>query len=181
MNLSTFMLRVSPCMKTANRNNYIIEALWQSVLIVLIAAALSLSVNHFRQGGLPLVGDWSPEAASNSSKTAEEQVVSIEEAQALFLTNGAVFIDARPAEVYRSGHIKGALNFPEDSLEQSLSVIMEQVPPDSLIITYCDGESCSLSKEAALELSARGYSHVQVLVNGWSVWQDAGLPTETTP
>jgi len=161
------------------RNNYIIEILWQSVLIILIAAGISLSVNHFRQGGLPLVR--SPEAGLSGSKTAGEPVVSIEEARALFLTNGAVFIDARPAEVYRSGHIKGAINLPEDSLEESLSVIMEQVPPDSLMITYCDGESCSLSKEAALELSARGYSHVQVLVNGWSVWQDAGLPTETTP
>jgi rhodanese-related sulfurtransferase len=165
-------------MKTAHRNNYIVEALWQSVVIVLIAAALSLWVNHFRQDGLPLLG--SPKAGSNGSKTAEEPVVSIEEARALFLTNGAVFIDARPAEVYRSGHIRGALNLPQDSLEESLSVVMEQIPPDSLIITYCDGESCSLSQEATLELSARGYSNVQVLVNGWSVWQEAGLPTEMT-
>jgi rhodanese-related sulfurtransferase len=163
------------------RNNYIIETLWQCVLIVSISAALSLSVNHFRQGGLPLVGNWSHQAGSNGSKTAEEPGVSIEEARALFLTNGAVFIDARPAEVYRSGHIKGALNLPADSMEESLSVITDQVPPDSLIITYCDGESCSLSSDAALELSAKGYLHVQVLVNGWSVWQDAGLPTETTP
>ena len=161
------------------RNNYIIEAVWQSVLIVLIAAALSLSVNHFRQGGLPLVG--SHKAGLSGPKTAGEPVVSLEEARALFLTNGAVFIDARPAEVYRSGHINGALNLPAESLEESLPAIMEQVPPDSLIITYCDGESCSLSKEVALELSARGYSNVEVLVNGLSVWQDAGLPTETTP
>jgi len=161
------------------RNNYIIEVLWQSVLIILIAAAISFSVNHFRQGGLPLVG--SPEAGSSGSKTAGEPVVSIEEARALYLTNGAVFIDARPAEVYRSGHIKGALNLPAESLEASLPVIMEQVPPDSFIITYCDGENCPLSKEVALELSARGYSNIEVLVNGWSVWQDAGLPTETSP
>ncbi|MGA2939694.1 MAG: rhodanese-like domain-containing protein [Syntrophobacteraceae bacterium] len=161
------------------RNNYIIEAVWQSVLIVLIAAALSLSVNHFRQGGLPLVG--SHKAGLSGPKTAGEPVVSIEEARALFLTNGAVFIDARPAEVYRSGHISGALNLPPESLEESLPVVTAQIPPDSLIITYCDGESCSHSKEAALELSAIGYSNVQVLANGWSVWQDAGLPTETTP
>ena len=161
------------------RNNYIIEALWQSVLILSIAAALSLSVNHFRQGGLPLFG--SPTAGFSGPKTAVEPVISIEEARALFLTNGAVFIDARPAEAYRSGHIRGALNLPSESLEESLSAVTAQIPTDSLIITYCDGESCTLSKEAALELSARGYPNVLVLVNGWSVWQDAGLPTETTP
>jgi 3-mercaptopyruvate sulfurtransferase SseA len=55
---------------------------------------------------------------------------------------------------------------------------LQDVPPDSLIIAYCDGESCTLSKELAFELAARGYSHVRVLVNGWSVWQDANLPVE---
>ncbi len=161
------------------RNNHFLEAMWQSVLILLIAAALSLSVNHFRQGGLPLVK--SPKAGSSGSKTAGEPLISIEAARALFLTNGAVFIDARPAEVYRAGHIRGALNLPAGNLEQSFSALMAQVPPDSLIIAYCDGESCTLGEELALELSARGWSNVEVLVNGWSVWQDAGLPTETSP
>ncbi len=168
-------------MKTAARNNFIIKALWQGVLIILIAAALSLAVNHFRRGGLPLVGDWSSRAGSSGLETAGgwgDNVISIEEARALFLTNGAVFIDARPEEVYRSGHIKGALNLPPDSLEDLLPVVAAHIPPDSLIITYCDGENCTLGKEAALQLSAKGYSHVEVLVNGWSVWQDAGLPTE---
>jgi len=146
-----------------------------------MAAAVSLGVNYFRRDGLPLVGVRSSEALSRGTKTALENVISIEEARALFLTNGAVFIDARPAEVYRLGHIQGALNLPPDDFEQLLPGIREQIPPDSLIITYCDGESCSLSKEVALELSARGYSNVEVLVNGLSVWQDAGLPTETTP
>ena len=173
------MLPASCSTKVRMRNNYIIEVLWQSALIILIAAAISLSVNHFRQGGLPLVR--SPETRSSGSKTAGEPVISIEEARALFFTNGAVFIDARPAEVYRSGHIKGALNLPAEGLEASLPVIMEQVPPDSFVITYCDGENCELSKDVALELSARGYSSVEVLANGWSVWQDAGLPTETSP
>ncbi|MGA2404780.1 MAG: rhodanese-like domain-containing protein, partial [Syntrophobacteraceae bacterium] len=116
----------------------------------------------------------------SAMEAVQEPVVSIEEARALFLTNGAVFVDARPEEAYRSGHIQGALNLPPDSIEEWLHGAGAQIPPDSLIITYCDGESCTLSKEAALQLSGKGYSHVRVLVNGWSAWQDAGLPTETT-
>ncbi len=168
-------------MKTADRNENITKALWQSGLIILMAAAISLGVNYFRRDGLPLAGVRSPETLSSGTKTAPENIISIEEARALFLTNGAVFIDARPAEVYRSGHIQGALNLPPDSLDQLLPDIREQIPPDSLIITYCDGENCTLSEEAAQELSGKGYSHVQVLANGWSAWQDAGLPTEKTP
>ncbi len=168
-------------MKTTYRNTIIMKALWQSSAIILMALAVSLASNHFRHDRLPLVGDWTPKAQLKELKTEGEPVVSLEEARALFLTKGAVFIDARPADVYRSGHIEGALNLPLDSLEESMPEVMAQVPPDSLIITYCDGESCTLSKEGALQLAGKGYSHVQVLVNGWSVWQDAGLPTEKSP
>lgn len=49
---------------------------------------------------------------------------------------------------------------------------------DAVIITYCDGDTCNLSKELALLLENLGFSKVRVLVNGWTVWQNAGLPVE---
>ena len=170
-------------MKTADRNENIniTKALWQS------ASDHIDGCRHFARGkllgrdGLTLVGRRAPEASSIGIETAPEALSPIDEARALFLTNGAVFIDARPPEAFRSGHIQGALNLPPDNFDQLLPDIREQIPPDSLIITYCDGENCDLSKEAAMQLSGNGYSHVQVLVNGWSAWQDAGLPTEKMP
>ena len=163
--------------------NFITNALWQGLAIVSIAVALSLLVNHFRPDEAPLTGGHGAppsQAGSSGGKAAPdwENTVSIEEARALFFTNGAVFVDARPEEAYRSGHIKGALNLPPDGIDQSLPSVIEQVPPDSLIIAYCDGEDCPLSREAALQLMTKGYSNVDVLVNGWSRWQEAGLPTE---
>ncbi|MHC1727481.1 MAG: rhodanese-like domain-containing protein [Syntrophobacteraceae bacterium] len=166
-------------MGTFNRGKILADTIWQSGAIVVMAILVSLAVNHLRPAGLPLIGDWSQKAQLQDLKTAEEPIVSMEEAQALFLTQGAVFIDARPADIYRSGHIQGALNLHADNMEEAMTRIQAEVPPDSLIITYCDGESCTLSKEIALELSARGYSHVRVLVNGWSVWQDANMPVES--
>ena len=104
-------------------------------------------------------------------------MVSIEEARALFFAHAAAFIDARPVEDYRAGHIEGALNLPANSMEQALPGIVSKVSQGSLVIAYCDGDHCSLSREVASELSARGYSHVSVLVNGWTLWQSSGLPT----
>jgi rhodanese-related sulfurtransferase len=152
---------------------------WQSGTILVLAIVLSLTVNHFRRDGLPLVGDWSPKAQLNSLPTLEDAIVSLEEARALFLTHGAVFIDARPRELFLAGHIQGALNLPPADIEGIFPQVLQDVPPDSLIIAYCDGESCTLSKELAFELAARGYLHVRVLVNGWTVWQDGKLPVET--
>lgn len=140
---------------------------------------IALGVNQLRGNGLPLVGDWSPKAQLSELKTVEEPVVSLEEARALFLTQGAVFIDARGNEAYFAGHIRGAINLPADNFDQLFQTVMAEVPPDSLIITYCDGESCTLSKELAQNLAGKGYAHVRVLVNGWTVWQDANLPAGT--
>jgi len=52
---------------------------------------------------------------------------------------------------------------------------MTEIPMDAMVIAYCDGESCSLSKDLALYLFFRGYDNVRVLVNGWSRWLEAGL------
>ena len=155
-----------------------VDAVWQSGAILALSFAVALAVNHFRGEGLPLVGDWSPKAQLSGLKGIEEPVVSLEEARALFLTQGAVFLDARSEEAFLAGHIKGALNLPSDSFEEFFERMAPEISPDTLIITYCDGEACTLSKELALNLSGKGYSHVRVLVNGWSLWRDAKLPVE---
>jgi rhodanese-related sulfurtransferase len=150
----------------------------QGGAILALAFILSLSANHLRKDGLPLVGDWSPRGRLGAIDTVEDPVVTIEEAQALFFTHGAVFIDARPPEAFIEGHIEGAVNIYPENFDASFERAMAEVAPDSLIITYCDGETCTLSKELALQLTGKGYTHVRVLVNGWSVWQDSGLPVE---
>jgi len=41
--------------------------------------------------------------------------------------------------------------------------------------------ACDLPRELAFQLSAKGDSHVQVLLNGWTVWLDAKLPIDGEP
>lgn len=154
------------------------SVIWQAAAILVLAVAVSLLVNQFRKDRLPLVGDWSPKGQLSTLNSLEEPVISLDEARALFLTGGAVFIDARPRESYLSGHIEGALSLPAEEFEGYIDRVMPLLAPDSLIIVYCDGESCTLSKEVAYSLTGKGYSHVRVLVNGWSVWQDAKLPAQ---
>jgi rhodanese-related sulfurtransferase len=165
----------------SNNSRFVAESLRQTVLIVLIALALSLPVNYFRQGSLSLFRERAVKTGSITPGDPAEQVISLDEARALFLTEGAVFIDARPEEVFRAGHIKGALNLPPDEIGETLPDFMTQIPHDSLIIAYCDGEHCSLSEDAAFFLASMGYTHVQVMKNGWTVWQGANMPTETGP
>jgi len=163
--------------KPKTRNSKIIQALWQGGIIVMAALALGVGGNSLRPDRIPLVSDWSMEAQLAAARPDDTMVISLEEAQAIFDSPGVVFVDARPEKFYRMGHIEGAIGLPWDDLDVRFEEAMGEVPRDTLVITYCDGEQCSLSKDLALALLGKGFANVRVLLNGWSVWNEAGLPT----
>ena len=104
--------------------------------------------------------------------------ISLDEAKNLHQSNGAVFMDARPLEEFAKGHIQGAISLPWHEAEQRVMDVTADMANDAVIITYCDGDTCNLSKDLALFLENLGFSKVRILVNGWTVWQNAGLPVE---
>jgi len=87
-------------------------------------------------------------------------------------------MDARDKNQFELGHIKGAKNLPWHSVDDYFMNIVQDLPNDKVIITYCDGESCDLSHNLALFLKKMGFNHVKILINGWSVWQEMNLPIE---
>ena len=147
----------------------------QLFLIILCGSILGVVANQVRHD-MPLIGNWSPEARL-TAETGKNMVISLEEAKRLFSAQGALFLDARPSVLYEEGHIKGARNVPWQSFGDYLDEIMD-IPEDAMIITYCDGETCSLSEDLAKELLSMGFENVRVLVNGWTRWKEAGLTTE---
>lgn len=154
------------------------QVLFQGVAILTLAALIALTVNLVRRDAIPLMGDWSPKGRMSESTLGDGGLIPIEEAQLLFETNEAIFLDARSSGDYRSGHIQGALNLPWADFEARFEEVMGVIPLDFPIVAYCDGESCGLSKDLALALSAKGYVNVRVLADGWSAWKTANLPVQ---
>ena len=148
----------------------------QAVLLLVLAFALALGFNHFRAQPLPLVADWSPAARLNAA-TGHDIVIAVEKAAEFYETREAVFVDARSPEEYAAGHIAGAVNLPFQDVHAHIGAFFTRVPErETIVITYCDGEACSLSEDLALLLQDAGYMNVRMLINGWSVWNDRGFP-----
>jgi rhodanese-related sulfurtransferase len=147
-------------------------------LIFLIALALSIATNAIRPDGLSLKGDWSKEAIEKKTLGDDISSIALDEAHRAFENGEAFFIDARSRGEYLKGHIKGALNLPAMEANSRAREIEGLLPRDAQIITYCDGVDCPLSSELARFLKGMGYNNVRVLVNGWSIWRDAGYPVE---
>ncbi len=152
---------------------------WQSGVILAISVIIAFFTNHIRPDGIPLKGKWSPESRI-SLPNGKSLVISVEDAKKYFESGKAVFLDARSERDYNNGHIKGAVNFPWHEFDQYFDKIVPDLSEDKVIIAYCDGMACTLSKDLALALFDLGFSNVYVLVNGWTIWKASGLPTEKT-
>jgi rhodanese-related sulfurtransferase len=154
------------------------RAAWQVPVLVILSAVAAVAVNALREDRLPLVGDFSV-AARITTATGERMDISLNEAEKLFFTYAAVFIDARSEEEYARGHIQGALSLPWHDVDLNFIAVTQDMDMETQIVTYCDGETCELSHDLALFLRDAGFVNTRVLVNGWTLWQQAGLPTES--
>lgn len=156
------------------------RAAWQIPALVILSAVAALTVNAVRTERLPLIGDFSA-AARVTTATGERMDIHLEEVQKLFSANRAVFFDARSGEDYARGHIRGARSLPWHEVDFSFMAATADLELTTPIVTYCDGETCELSHDLALFLRDAGFTDTRVFVNGWTVWQQAGLPVATGP
>ncbi|QLA15385.1 rhodanese-like domain-containing protein [Desulfolutivibrio sulfoxidireducens] len=146
----------------------------QSGYIIVMAVLCGLMANLLRPGGLPVV------QATESAVTlpADSANIALKDAVVLSLSKRAVFLDARSGFEFADGHIQGAVSVPVDDFERIFPGIEKDLAGKDAIITYCDGEHCPLSGELAEKLTSRGVKNVFVLKNGWTLWNNEGLPVE---
>jgi rhodanese-related sulfurtransferase len=155
-----------------------LQGLFQALGLVVGAVVLAAATNLLRPHPLPWMGDWDA-VRGLGTEAGDSLVISLEEAQEAFFSGEALFVDARDPESYREGHILGAVNLPWALFDEAALQVLSGVEKDRRIISYCDGEGCGLSREVAVALQTLGYENVRVLVNGWTVWLNAGLPIAT--
>ncbi|THB81205.1 MAG: rhodanese-like domain-containing protein [Desulfobacteraceae bacterium] len=156
-----------------------VPALLRQVIYILVLSALvGFMVNTFRPGGgIPLIGDFSEDARFTDG-TGESMVITLHDATRAWQENRVLFLDARSPDLFAQGHIKGAKNLPWQDVDNYFMEIIDGLASDALIISYCDGETCELSHDLSLFLKDMGFPNAKVLVNGWTVWQEQGLPVE---
>ena len=153
------------------------QVFWQGCALFALSILLAFAINQFRSDRLPLVGDWSIKAKLTEAH-GNRLEISFEKAEKLFREKSAVFVDARSMDDYVKGHILGARSLPWHDVERRFLEVTDDISPDTLIITYCEGAACSLSWDLALFLIDMGFNNVRVLHNGWTLWLESRLPVK---
>ena len=152
------------------------KALWQSLIIVIFTVMIATLFNLLRPAGIALLGFSSADLILQ--RQAQIPEISLAEAHDLYLQKKVLFVDARDSLSFEEGHIAGALNIYPDEAALYAAKLKTDNYSGVLIITYCDGPKCPLSKETAYELVRQGVGEAKVLVNGWSLWLKAGYPVK---
>jgi rhodanese-related sulfurtransferase len=100
--------------------------------------------------------------------------------RALLESGAIVLIDARPAREYEAGHIAGAISVPYEQFADRYNTLGETIPYGSVIVCYCQSETCDDSENLARELKFMGYQKVLLYKGGWDEWSVAGYPAVPT-
>ncbi|MGV8057751.1 MAG: rhodanese-like domain-containing protein [Smithellaceae bacterium] len=164
-------------MQEIKENNHAVNlfpVIREAIIIFITASLVAVSCNVLRQAGLPLFS-FSPAKIINIQQMTIPDIA-LSEAYDLYQKNKVVFVDARDPFSFEEGHIAGAVNIYPDETALRAANLKKMLSPGSVIITYCDGPQCPLSKETAQGLKLQGLPVVKVLVNGWSLWLNAGYP-----
>jgi len=109
------------------------------------------------------------------------QKINLDLAKVLFEKN-ALMVDARLAEEYNKGHVKGAVNIPLEEFvklsDDEKEARMKQYNKDGIIIVYCNGGECDMSIDLAYAFAKIGFNATNIYLGGYKEWEEKGLPVQ---
>lgn len=152
--------------------------------LILLGVSVATGVTNLAIHDLPVVAA-EPDASQASCAGAESDItlvprISVDAVVDLLERADVTVVDARSGRAHAEGHIPGAISLPQPEAEDLLEVQSVPIPPQNLVITYCDGGACEQSEYLGLLLRDRaGCDQVQVLEGGWQAWLEAKGPIET--
>jgi rhodanese-related sulfurtransferase len=82
-----------------------------------------------------------------------------------------VLVDVRSSQLYRTGHVPGAINIPVLTITEER---MKEYPLNTIFVVYCAGPHCNGANKAAIRLS-KIERPVKEMIGGVTGWVDEGL------
>jgi rhodanese-related sulfurtransferase len=150
----------------------LLKYIWQSLLIVIIGAAVGFGINTSSSDSVPLVREPKPEVAEEEKWL----IVTADEVKSFIETGEAIILDARAPAEYEAGHIETAVNVPVDDFDNYLDLV-DSLPREGFpIVVYCQGGNCDQSHDLLNELEMLGFTDLMLYQDGWNVWRDLGYP-----
>lgn len=82
-----------------------------------------------------------------------------------------VLVDVRSRELYKKGHVPGAINIPVLTITKER---LAEYPQETAFVVYCAGPHCNGANKAAVRLAGMGRP-VKEMIGGTTGWIDEGF------
>jgi rhodanese-related sulfurtransferase len=165
------------------RRLFLADLAWAALILVLAASFGVLE--HWNLVRISFRGEL--KTALEKLRAEQRQVkfqgvmtISLPQAYEIFQKGEALFLDARPGEEYAELHIPGALNLTPEGLEKGEGRAVETLPQDRQIVVYCGQIDCDAALKVAEKLQSLGFTRVSAFLEGFSAWDQAGYPADTS-
>ncbi|MCA1773845.1 MAG: rhodanese-like domain-containing protein [Halomonas sp.] len=106
------------------------------------------------------------------TRSASTNALTASEATQLINREDAVVLDIRESKDFKTGHIAGARNIPQSSLDSRMNEL-NKVKDKPVIVVCKHGQS---SGAAQAKLAKEGFERAFKLKGGMAQWQADGLP-----
>ena len=126
---------------------------------------------------VPWFDDHSPSPIAQA-QPAGFDVVSLEQAQEMVLAGEVLVLDARLPGDFDSGHLPGAVSFPNATRSEAFYELAALLQPEQALLVYCSGKTCDDALQLALFLREQGSQKIHLFADGFPAWKEAGLPIE---
>lgn len=143
-----------------------LDILW----VALTALILGVAFNMTNPKGVPLAPEvWTrPRAAT----------INADDAVALYYSQQAVVVDARPAEFFAQSHVAEAVNLPPALFDFIYTMKFAQMDPATPLLVYGRNISRRYDEEVAYRLSSQGHEQVMVIREDLAEMEQRGFPLE---
>ncbi|WP_447527291.1 rhodanese-like domain-containing protein [Vreelandella sp. TE19] len=106
------------------------------------------------------------------TRNASTHAVTSSQATQLINREDAVVVDVRESKEFKAGHIAGARNIPQSSLDSRMNEL-EKVKDQPIIVVCKHGQSAGTVQA---KLAKAGFERANKLKGGMAQWQADGLP-----
>lgn len=162
------------------------SVLHEAFMIIVLSIILAFVYNYFSSKSVPIIRENvtieyvnDEELFSNSSSnTIAQKYISTNHMLDLIKSGEALIIDSRNHEAYVKGHIPKSINIPFLDVFNYMEKL-QSIPRDTLIVIYCEGIHCELSKNLAEFLKGMNFKKIFLYPEGFEVWLEKKLPVET--
>ena len=143
------------------------KIIWQTVVILIVGAALGFAVNSFSKNPLSL--------KYQHPKEPQWKTVTLAQVKQYAAEGTAIFIDARDPNEFEAGHLPEAINLPSAQFGDYYVKEGDKLPREEIpLIIYCQGEPCDQSLDVLEYLKNLEFRNLYLYPGGWNEWNKDG-------